>query len=67
MSQWEYKTLKLPAAGFINGRVDSHLLQEELNNLGFDGWELVSSFDTSISQGDLGEIVLIFKRSALLD
>ncbi|MEW4369570.1 DUF4177 domain-containing protein [Paenibacillus kandeliae] len=67
MSQWEYKTIKLEPGGFLGGKVDMDELQGTLNDLGFDGWELVSSFDTTISQGSSREVILIFKRSALLD
>ncbi|GGJ07550.1 DUF4177 domain-containing protein [Paenibacillus hunanensis] len=67
MIQWEYKTVKLAAGGFLGGKVDDDHLQETLNALGFEGWELVSSFDTTMSQGSSREIILIFKRSALLE
>lgn len=67
MSQWEYKTVKLETGGFLGGKVNEYELQSTLNDLGFEGWELVSSFDTSMSQGSSREIILIFKRSALLD
>jgi hypothetical protein len=67
MSQWEYRTVKLHTGGFLGGKVDDVELQEQLNAYGFDGWELVSTFDTSLSQGGSREIILIFKRSALLD
>ena len=67
MIQWEYKTVKLQTSGFLGGKVDEQELQSTLNDLGFEGWELVSSFDTSMSQGSSREVVLIFKRSALLE
>lgn len=67
MSQWEYRTVKLHTGGFLGGKVDDAELQEQLNAYGFDGWELVSTFDTSLAQGGSREIILIFKRSALLD
>ncbi len=67
MIQWEYKTVKLQTSGFLGGKVDEQELQSTLNDLGFEGWELVSSFDTSMSQGSSREVVLIFKRNALLE
>ncbi|WP_322905859.1 DUF4177 domain-containing protein [Paenibacillus campi] len=67
MIQWEYKTVKLATGGFLGGKVDEHELESVLNNLGFEGWELVSSFDTAMTQGSSRDIILVFKRSALLE
>ena len=37
-------------------------VDEELNQLGSLGWELVSAFDTNWGHGASAELVLIFKR-----
>jgi hypothetical protein len=46
---WEYKTLTFEAAGFWSGggKLDAQLLTGQLNELGSEGWELVSIFDTT--------------------
>jgi len=62
MEQWEYKTLKFMTGGFFGGKVDEEELELELNRYGADGWELVSTFDTSQSQGASREIIVVFKR-----
>lgn len=62
MEQWEYKTLKVKSGGFLGGKVDTEKLQEEMNQLGREGWELVSCFDTSMGEGASREIISVFKR-----
>ncbi|WP_127567697.1 DUF4177 domain-containing protein [Paenibacillus xylaniclasticus] len=62
MEQWEYKTIKLKTGGFLGGKVNEELLEQELNNYGFEGWELVSCFDTSSYQGQSREVIIVFKR-----
>ncbi|MDF2921722.1 MAG: hypothetical protein K0R57_636 [Paenibacillaceae bacterium] len=62
MEQWEYKTMKFKTGGFFGGKVDEYEFQEELNQHGQLGWELVSCFDTSQSQGASRDIIVVFKR-----
>ena len=63
MIKWEYKTIKLATTGwFVGGKLDEKQLDEHLNNLGFDGWELVSAFDTNQAEGRTRDVVVIFKR-----
>ncbi|WP_159559099.1 DUF4177 domain-containing protein [Alcanivorax sp. S71-1-4] len=64
MPRWEYKTIKLATTGwFAGGNLDEGKLDEYMNLLGRDGWELVSAFDTSQAYGASRNIVAIFKRS----
>jgi hypothetical protein len=60
--QWEYRTLKYKTGGFLGGKVDEQEFEEILNQYGYEGWELVSCFDTSVSQGASRDIIAIFKR-----
>ena len=64
--KWEYKTIKLATTGFVGGlmggKLDDTKLNNEMNQLGIQGWELVSSFSTSQSFGESRDIVLIFKK-----
>lgn len=62
MERYEYKTLMYDTKGFWGGLVDENQFQNELNTLGYDGWELVSSISTTQSYGSSKSIVCIFKR-----
>ncbi|MFD0710746.1 DUF4177 domain-containing protein [Paenibacillus sp. GCM10027626] len=62
MVQWEYHTLKYRTGGFLGGKVNEEELDDLLNSRGYEGWELVSSFDTSLYQGQSKDIIMIFKR-----
>lgn len=43
MENFEYKILFSDAKGFLGGKVDQTKLSDEMNKLGIEGWELVSS------------------------
>ena len=60
--RWEYHTLKIQPSGFWGGKVDGDQLGRALTQLGQQGWELCTSFETNTAQGASAEIVLIFKR-----
>ena len=40
--RWEYKTIKFKKRSFFSGSLDTDELNQEINALGRDGWELVS-------------------------
>jgi hypothetical protein len=55
VKKWEYKVLRLPC--------DRANLEEELNTLGNDGWELCSSGTVATNfQPDTRVLLLTFKR-----
>ena len=60
--KWEYKTIKLATTGFTGGKLDETKLEQFMNELGSQGWELVSAFDTNQAQGETRDVVVIFKR-----
>jgi hypothetical protein len=64
--QWEYKVLKLQTEfGFWSGtEFDSEALEEELNRLGSDGWEVVSIFDIEKVKGGSKYVNVVLKRFA---
>ncbi|MBI1841479.1 MAG: DUF4177 domain-containing protein [Verrucomicrobia bacterium] len=63
MKKWEYRTLVLPATGLIlGGKVDAQKLTDRLNELGGEGWELVSTFDTAMFEGETREVFAVLKR-----
>jgi len=62
MIYWEYKTIKFHTKGFTGGLIDTDKFNSMLNELGRDGWELVSCFDTNYSQGASRLVIAVFKR-----
>lgn len=62
MKQWEYRTVKYKTGGFLGGKIDEQEFEDMLNKLGYEGWELISCFDTSLGQGASRDVVAIFKR-----
>jgi len=62
--KWEYMTLMLPATGFIlGGKIDGQKFTDRLNQLGGEGWELVSVFDTNMIEGKTRDVIAVLKRS----
>lgn len=61
--KYEYKTLTLQAEGLFGGKVNNQDLEEQLNQLGEEGWELVNSLASTVSYGKIGYIISIFKRA----
>ena len=59
---WEYMTIMLGAGGFFGGSVSGDTLTEKLNELGANGWELVTAFDTNMLQGRTRDVVAVLKR-----
>ncbi len=62
MVKYEYKTLYTDAKGFLGGKVDRSSFQQDLNELGKEGWELVSSVSANQSYGSTRWIISVFKR-----
>lgn len=60
--KWQYQIKKYPTKGFLGGKFDENLIQQDLNEQGRQEWELVAAFDTSMSQGMTKDIVLLFKK-----
>jgi hypothetical protein len=62
--RYEYMTLKFAATGwFAGGDLDGDAFNGKLNELGMEGWELVSVFDTNMMHGRTRDVVAVFKRS----
>lgn len=62
MEKYEYKTFTYDTKGFWGGTVDTNQFEKELNNLGNDGGEMVSSLSTTQAYGSSKSVVCIFKR-----
>ena len=61
-TRWEYEVVKIEPGGFFGGKVGVDDLRAQLNRLGQQGWELVNSFETNMSEGRSREVILMFKR-----
>lgn len=57
MTRWEYKVVHIKGRSFWGGPPAADLVQEQLNRLGSEGWELVSSALVQVT------LVAILKRS----
>ena len=61
MEKFEYKVVTFDTKGFWGGTVETRQIEEQLNRLGDDGWEMVSCTSTNQSYGASKSIVCIFK------
>ncbi len=62
MEKFEYKVVTFDTKGFWGGTVEARPVEEQLNQLGNDGWEMVSCTSTNQSYGASKSIVCMFKR-----
>ena len=62
MDRWESQTIRFEVKGVMGGILDIDAFQEELNQMGQEGWELVTCFDTNMSQGQSRYVIAVFKR-----
>ena len=62
MEKFEYKVMAYDTKGFLGGCVEVNQLENQLNLLGNDGWEMVSCTSTNQSYGSSKSVVCIFKR-----
>lgn len=60
--QWEYQTLKLAVTGFFGGNLNEAELAQQLNELGSDGWEMVTAIDLNMGNGASRNVVIVLKR-----
>jgi hypothetical protein len=54
--RWEYKTLSFKKRSFFSGAIDAEALNQQLDALGREGWELVSVL------GGHSGVVAVLKR-----
>jgi len=63
MQTWEYKTIKTSfTKGWGSPQLEPLEYDRLLNQLGAQGWELVSIFTTNQENGRSGEALAVFKR-----
>lgn len=63
MTYWEYRTEQFETKGFMGGKLEVNAFQDKLNQLGKEGWELVSCFDTNMTDGQSRYVIAVFKRA----
>ncbi len=62
MTRWEYWTLQVEVGGFLRPKVEKDVLDAVLDEVGAEGWELVSALDLSRREGFSDVILAVFKR-----
>lgn len=65
MERWEYKFVVVDQDRAFFGRggkFDPQAASTDLNRLGADGWEVVSSFDMNAANGVTRDVVFLLKR-----
>jgi Domain of unknown function (DUF4177) len=64
MHQWEYKTVRLTTKGLLGGVLDTEDFDQKLNELGSNGWEMISTY-TNVIYGSSRDVVAVFKRQRI--
>ncbi len=62
MKKFEYRILDVAAGGFWGGKIDAQALTDKLNELGREGWEVISMVDTDIYGGGTKGLLVTLKR-----
>lgn len=62
MEKFEYRVVTYDPNGFFGGNVQVNQIENQLNLLGNDGWEMVSCTSSNQSYGSTKSLVCIFKR-----
>ena len=61
--RFEYMIVTAEAGGvFSSGKVNFEAIHDSINELGEEGWELVSTMDTNAHEGRTRDVVMFFKR-----
>lgn len=58
---WEYKIVSFEKVSFLSNKMKHEELEQQLNELGREGWELVSA-ESRTSYSSDKEMVLFLKR-----
>ncbi|MEW9094623.1 MAG: DUF4177 domain-containing protein [Clostridiaceae bacterium] len=62
MDKWEYTSIKVETKGLLGGILEIEDFNFKLNELGEQGWELVSCIPTNQDNGKTREVSAVFKR-----
>ncbi|MBM3989426.1 MAG: DUF4177 domain-containing protein [Planctomycetes bacterium] len=61
---WEYKGVAFESDGVFEASFDRRALEQKLNALGHEGWDLVSLIATADSGGETGGLLAVLEREA---
>ncbi|AQG78141.1 DUF4177 domain-containing protein [Spirosoma montaniterrae] len=62
MKRFEYRIIDITAKGWLGGKVDAQDLTDKLNEMGREGWEVVSVVDTEVYGGGSRGLLVTLKR-----
>lgn len=62
MKRWEYLLYKTKPDGWLHDSVHEDSIEQVLNNLGEQGWEVTSTLETNVGEGRTKDIVILLKR-----
>lgn len=63
MKKFEYQTIIVDnKSSFMGGKVDSENLDQILNKMGREGWELIEVVSSNQAAGETRSLVCVFKR-----
>lgn len=65
MKRFEYQIKKFDGKGLWGGKLMLPEIVEELNQLGRDGWEMVSMMDTNSAYGETRWVIATLKREVV--
>ncbi|HYF35505.1 MAG TPA: DUF4177 domain-containing protein [Prosthecobacter sp.] len=60
--RWEYLLYKTEPTSWLHDSVHEQSIEQVLNNLGQQGWEVASTVETNVAEGRTKDIVFILKR-----
>ena len=59
MKKFEYKTLSVPTKGWMKYKQDIEALEQMLNELGKQGWEIAVSISNVYEGGHMGNVIVM--------
>ena len=62
MTKWEYKIVKINILRYISSDMETNYLEDSLNKLGSEGWELINLFDLNLHEGKSSYVIVSLKR-----
>jgi hypothetical protein len=62
MKKYEYKTYYETPAKNFSAKLNFEVLDEKLNSLGAEGWELIEAATTNVMYGQTYQVIFVFKR-----
>lgn len=62
MKRWEYLLFKAKPEGWLHDSIHEDSIEQVLNNLGQQGWEVTSTIETNVGEGRTKDVVILLKR-----